>query len=351
MKRLLLIGVLLLSLLPTRGMAKDYEAQKKLEHRAPASAAHTLDITNKYGDVKIQAWDKQEVWIDVTITVDRASGKEQAEKILDRINVEFSNVGNTIKAVTILDFDGFKNINTSFKIDYAVFVPKNISFILKNKYGNINVDHCGGGTNIDIAYGNLTCNDMVGKDATVSVAYGKFNVKNATQLAGGVKYSPMVTIDNVDKLTLEIKYSKLRIGTVKDLMLISKYGSANIAALGKGKIDSGYDDIDIDELLQSISVVQKYGSLNIAKVAKGAENITINSRYTNNNIGLTSGGASYQLEATSRYGKIKLPSNPEPTITHKVAEGSSTSLMANSGSGKPQLTIKIDSQYGDITIK
>jgi len=78
-------GVILLTSLFFVSLASNAEELTKEFHKEyKASASTTLEISNKYGDVVIQNWDKYQVVIDVKVTVEMSS-REKAEKVLNSI--------------------------------------------------------------------------------------------------------------------------------------------------------------------------------------------------------------------------------------------------------------------------
>jgi hypothetical protein len=57
------------------------EVTKEFHKEFKAGTATTLDINNKYGDVVIQSWDKDQIVINVKVTVDLPN-RSRAEKQL-----------------------------------------------------------------------------------------------------------------------------------------------------------------------------------------------------------------------------------------------------------------------------
>src|ERR1035437_9926798 len=72
---------------------------KNIQKEFNADNNTSLEINNKFGKINIIDWDKPTIQINVKITVNH-NNKEKAEQLLDMINVEFSDQGNVIKALT-----------------------------------------------------------------------------------------------------------------------------------------------------------------------------------------------------------------------------------------------------------
>jgi hypothetical protein len=92
---LALIAVFISFSLGAQEVSKEYHKEFK------ADKSTTLDISNRYGDVVITAWDKDQVVIDVRVTVSHPD-KVKAEKFLGMIDVQFSEGTNLITAKTVI---------------------------------------------------------------------------------------------------------------------------------------------------------------------------------------------------------------------------------------------------------
>ena len=71
-------------------------------HKEYTAGTKTLEISNKYGDVVIQSWDKDQIIIDIKVTVDMPN-KEKAQRLLDLIDIQFSEGSDAITAKTVID--------------------------------------------------------------------------------------------------------------------------------------------------------------------------------------------------------------------------------------------------------
>ena len=121
-------------------------------HKEYAAGTNTaLEINNRYGDVVIQSSDKDQVVIDVKVTIEYPN-KEKAEKLLSYIDVRFSEGDNLVSAKTLIDdkfnFTGWGGGSRSFSIDYDIRMPLGTALTLSNKYGNTDIDGPLGGAHL-----------------------------------------------------------------------------------------------------------------------------------------------------------------------------------------------------------
>ncbi|MEM9259420.1 MAG: hypothetical protein AAGA62_07215, partial [Bacteroidota bacterium] len=103
----------------------------------------SVHLENRYGEIKVETWDRDEVKVDVRIKVS-ARDKEAADRIFDRIEINFSGSGNHASATTIIGDRGRKgkslikqiidgdwwnsgnNSSNDFRIYYRVQMPRSV---------------------------------------------------------------------------------------------------------------------------------------------------------------------------------------------------------------------------------
>jgi uncharacterized lipoprotein YehR (DUF1307 family) len=202
---------LITAALPAQEISKEF-------HKEFTAGSKTLDISNKYGDVVIESWDKDQIVIDVKVTVEM-SNKEKAQKFLDLIDVQFSEGASVISAKTIIDdkfnFTGWGD-SRKFSIDYTVKMPVGTDLALSNRYGNTEIDELHGLMNLDIRYGNINAGKLtrgnVKPISNISIAYGKGSIDEAGWLNLTERYVGSMEITKSQAILLDSKYSKLSLG-------------------------------------------------------------------------------------------------------------------------------------------
>src|ERR1700759_2617768 len=83
----------------SRANGDDIEKKKNISKTYSVSSSDQLDITNSFGEVVINTWDKSEIKVDVEITAE-ASSEERAQSLIDNIDVKENRSGNTISFKT-----------------------------------------------------------------------------------------------------------------------------------------------------------------------------------------------------------------------------------------------------------
>jgi S-adenosylmethionine hydrolase len=299
---LILVSSLLLPILLKAGGVKETFTRKITEEFEITPDGKT-SITNQYGNVILNHWEKNTVKLVVHIEV-KASNKNAADDLFDGIKIDFNHSPSNVSAITLLQFtnqnrynDLFNSLadllsskilktNNEFKINYEVWLPFENNVDINLKYGNLTAKSIGGHANIDLKYGNFTLNE----------------VKGNTQLKLGYGKGTMVKIKN---LNAEIKYSHLYADEVQKADLITKYSTINILHANKLNISSGYDNYKIGGI-ESIDIETKYSGYNLT-LAQQVEKVNLNGSYTGFTLKMPNDNA-FEFYTQGKYASFKFPS-------------------------------------------
>ncbi len=216
------LALTMITLFITSNLVTAQEKTKEFHEKWPVSEIKSLNISNKFGEVKVVNEGGSDITIDVVVTVDAAT-ENAADKMLDLIDVEFNKSGSTLNAETTIDND-FKS-QKKFSIDYKINVPPDKNLTISNKYGNTIVNKLNANGNFNIDYGNFSANNLQTPEngsMKLDLAYGNASIDDATDLEVEVSYSP-ISIDNVKTLNVNSKYSQLRVDVAGTVVAESKY--------------------------------------------------------------------------------------------------------------------------------
>lgn len=319
------------------------EKTKEFHETWSASSVKTLEIVNKFGEVKIENNGGNEITIDVVVTVE-ARDEGRANDLLEQIEVEFKKSGNTIKAETLIE-NNFKS-QRKFSIDYVVNIPSDKNLKISNKYGNTLVNSLNANGDFNIQYGNLNANKLMapsGGSMKIALAYGNADVGSAADLDVIIKYSNM-TLGEIQDLKVDSKYSVLDIEEGSSIQIISKYDKFNFEKVKSVNATTKYSHIKIDELSKSLKIEAGYGGVKVAQIAPDFESISITNSYGQVLLGLDE--ASYSIDASCEYCGIAYP---EASFTgNKMKERNTETIDGKVGTGGG--TVMIRSRYGEIKL-
>lgn len=338
----LIIALLLFSAAMARSTGADYT--KQYRKGWSKNGVTGIQISNKFGEVKVNNMGGDSITIKVLITIDNASDSKSRE-MMNRIKISLQKDGNMITGNTDIE-DGFKG-NNSFTIDYLINTPKDKNLFITNKYGNVIVNELDANGSFDVSYGSMTAGKMrtpAGSPIKISVAYGKADLETINDAEIDVKYSKL-NADEIINLQLTTKYSGINFHKVGQLNLDSKYDSYTIDEIGKLKSVSKYTNYKIDLLTGDFDLDTGYGSVRINKVDPKFGKIIINNSYGGITIGMA--GLNYAVDADCDYCDINYPESRYKG--NKIRENHKFSIQGTVGSGGGK--VNITSRYGGIKLE
>jgi hypothetical protein len=332
------------------------EVTKEFHKEYSAGASTTLEISNRYGDVVIQSWEKDQVVIDVKITVELPN-KEKAEKLLSYIDVQFSEGENLISAKTVIDdkfnFSGWSGDSRRFSIDYNIKMPTKTALTLANKYGNTEFNELHGLLNLDVKYGNITAGKMTRGNikplSRLNLAYGKGSIDEAGWLDLTVRYVGSFNITKSQALLVDSRYSKLSLGETSSIVCESKYDNIRIETINNLVLENGYTETNIGTLTKKLSYNGSYGSFSVERVESGFESINLETHYMGVRLGIDE-SASYKLDAKVTYGGLKYNEDNFKN-ERRIVENNSTEVSGTIGKEEtPSASVKVVASYGSVKL-
>jgi hypothetical protein len=320
------------------------EKTKKYHESWPAAGVETLNISNKFGEVKFKNEGGTEITIDVVVTVEGSSERKTSE-MLDKISVSFSKSGSTVKAETSISNN--YNFNGKMSIDYVINTPSDKNLVVSNKYGNTVVNKLNASGDFDIQYGNINANELVapaGGKMNIMLAYGKGNVETAGNLNTDISYSN-ISMGTINDLILESKYSAVEFDKGHIVQIDSKYDKLNFGRVKSVTATTKYTNIRIDYLASVLKVETGYGGIKVNEVAPDFESVSITNSYGQISLGLKN--ASYTVDAKCEYCGISYPE--ERFKGNRMKENTSFEINGKVGAAGGG-NVMIRSHYGEIKL-
>jgi len=332
------------------------EMEKKFHKQYVVEKGTILDLNNKYGTIVIETSETDEVIIDIQVTL-RDPNKDRAERLLNYIDVDFSENDERISVSTVIDdkfsFKGWNSVSRRFSINYFVSMPVWLDLELVNRYGDTDLDDISGRVDIDIKYGNLTASNLNrGNEKPlnkITLAYGKGSIEKSDWLDLNLRYVNGFILNTNTALLLDSKYSKIQIGDVSSIVAVVKYDNIDIERLNNIVMDAGYTDIKIGTLSNKLEIEAGYGSLTVDEIPDGFQSLDIKSKYTGISMGIDR-EANYRLEANISYGGLKY-NEDNFQLRKRIIENNSTEISGIAGKDpEPESTVRINSSYGAIRL-
>jgi len=343
MKSIFRLTIVLLLFATTLVNAAGGEFSKQYRKGWLKSGVTALQITNKFGEVKVNDMGGDSITIKVLITIDNAS-ESRAKELMNKIHISLQKTGGMVTAETEIE-ENFRG-NNSFSIDYLVNVPKDRDLTINNKYGNVIVNELDAKGSFDVAYGSMTAGKMkapAGNPIKIIISYGKATLETINDANMEFKYSKLYA-DEISQVILDTKYSTVNLHKASTITLDSKYDGINIDEIDRLKSVSKYTNYKIGVLNGSLDLDTGYGSVKINKVGAKFDKIQITNSYGGINIGLND--LNYKLKADCDYCDVNYPETRYKG--NRIRENHSFSLDGKVGTGGG--TVSINSRYGGVKL-
>ena len=318
--------------------------EKKVSAHFTVQAGDRLTIDNTYGMIHVNTWDKNEVTIDITVSV-KARTEEKAAEILDRVSFKQEG-GHRIYFKTVIAPVRTVNDNVGPTIDYVISMPKKMAIDLTNKYGDIYLDDLEGSLQLSLKYGALSAQKISGADNNVQVAYGNGSIGSIEVGSIDISYTNF-TIEKSKNLHVKNIFGKLNITAIQDLDINQKYGDLDLGSVGSisGNID--YANVSVDELSVSADLNMKYCTrTEFRSVGAKVKLVKINTSYGNLQLHLVP-STNFSIEAETMYGQLSWPTGVDLREVNSTNYKTDYKGKTGTGSGIMQLSAK----YGNIKFK
>jgi hypothetical protein len=332
------------------------DQSKKVTKSYPLTDRIIFNIENKYGNIDLRDWDKNEVKIDAEIILHNLD-QSTAAKAFDNVEIVFNADDNQIRVSTnykdeffdLLD-RRYSNDDKKFEVNYVVMMPSTLRTKLENKYGNVFISKLESPSTIEVQYGNLQINYLSAQDKNaiteVKLAYSKGTIETCQSVNIELSYSK-ISIQNGLELGIVSKYSKLEIEKGSSINAVSKYDTYDVGTLSEFSGEAHYSNFKFDAISKKIKIDTKYTDFHIRNVPASFDTITIKNSYGSVSIGIDP-AASYTLDADARYANIRYPENSK---VNRFQENTELILNGIVGQSKSPIGIvKIGTSYGGVNL-
>jgi hypothetical protein len=365
--------LLLFIALPFLSWAGDGDFTKNVHKEYDVPKDATIELINKYGYVKVHAWDKRIASIDVNIIANTTS-QDRANELFDKIQIQFTTTNNYIKAETTIDNTSGKNSwwdwknwlgwndnKSSYKINYDVYIPTDLYLKLNLKYGDAFVDRMERDATIKVSYGNLRLDELAAnldldlaysdghlgniKDGKINLRYSDISMANMNNGSLNFKYSD-IKMKNGGIIKAESAYGELNADKIVSLDIHSRYDEIQVEQTDEVFVNSGYSDFDFGKIHKKSSFTSTYGDIIIRDVDAGFSSFDFKTSYTD--IRLNANGQGYRLDASGNYADIK--TTQDFNSTYLIEKSNSKSVKGYAKSEGNTGLIRATLSYGGLRI-
>ncbi|MBR9998634.1 MAG: hypothetical protein KFF73_06675 [Cyclobacteriaceae bacterium] len=324
------------------------EKRKTIEKSYAVSDATEMNISNSFGKVHVETWDKKQVTVKIDIIVN-ASTESRAQEFLDKITVNINDSDPRSELSFNTSIDG-KNAgrNTSFEVNYTVSMPRNNPLDLKNSFGDVYVGPLGGSVKLDVQYGNLNTGALSG-NAEVKLAFGSGFSSIESFKKGELRLSySKLNVSEIGVAEVNSQFSTLEIDKAGTLELTGKYGEIEIGEIESLEADVNFSGFEIEKVLKDIELDIDYGGHISIGLAGTVKKVDIQSSFGPLVLEIPS-GMNANFEANLSFSDLNYDES-RISFSKVIKEHTSSEYVGKIGSGG-EASIIITSKYGSVRLR
>lgn len=324
------------------------EKRKEMNRSFPAQKGDILKIDNRFGNITLEHWNKNEV--EIRVVIESKSNQEQtATENLNKVSIQMDKNGNTISAVTTIKQTQNNNNNNELKVNYTIITPDHLSIDLKQEFGNIVLaDKHEGDCNLLIKFGNISSGNIKGA-LKLNSQFSNVSLGNLTTAWFDLRHSGKVTFQQADNVDVDMQFSNLETGTLNTLKLNERHSNATVGSIKNGIVNVQHSDLKIGGMNQKLDVESlSHSNLEIKELLRSFKGLTINSSFSSVKI-YTVPQIKFSINADASFGDIKIEKNFKQNNANLTEKSNKKSLEADiNGGGSP---IEFNGNFSTISIK
>ncbi len=262
--------LLLFSLgLGTISTAQVIRKSKQLSRSFPVNSNTEIEISNKYGNVNINTWEKDSVRFEIEFEV-KGSKQTKVDKTFNLIDFEFESTKYYATAHTLFIGNSFWNdvsdkgsnffgSKTTARIVFNVYMPSTVNLKISNKYGNIYIGDYTGKLTVELSNGDFKANNLSGY-SIISSEFGSCDIQEMDEGKLNMKYGGLY-LNKGEQLVIESKSSEFHLSEIGGMKISSKRDRFFISQLGSLKGNSDFSRLEIEHINKELDLNAKYGDI------------------------------------------------------------------------------------------
>ncbi len=252
-----------------------------------------VEIISKYGEVIVRTWDLDSVRFEVVV---RAEGRNSSvvTKSMSRVDVRFRKVVSVISAITEIskgggffgnvlnEVEGVVGTNNKLKVDYQVWLPKDVLLSVENKYGDLYIADMEGRVDLDISHGDIKANNF-SQSLNLKHSFGKASfgkIEDGIFKLRGTE----IRIDEIRDLNVESGSSEIRIDKSSTAQFNSRNDKIQLLDVNEMICEGSFTNLTTDLLRGSARLDFSYGDIYLGKIIKDFNSINITGKSTDINL-------------------------------------------------------------------
>ncbi len=342
--------------------AAQFTETKEVSRRFRVQPETRIEISNKYGKIILNPWDKDSVVVKINLRVENKK-LSKLEKQLEEINFDFTNTSNFLiirtrftesasplerelmrVRETLLQSDG------STEINYEVWLPRKNNLRVENKFGDILIGKYAGETDITLSNGKMKASELTGR-TRLNLNFADVSADQITNAQVTSNYSELY-LKTAQKMRISSKSSTFEIIEIDDLETNSRRDKFRIRRAGEIDATGSFSSFRLTELLQKINLRADFGNLDIEKILPGFSSIYIETKSTDVNLAFDP-ACNFAFDITHTKTEVDLSREVEvtdkQTIDAREGKNRLTGFFGNKKENKEK--VLINTSLGELNIR
>lgn len=349
--------IALFCLLPIASPAQFTET-KTIHKQFGVTPETQIEISNKYGKIELNTWEKDSVIIDIEIKIEERK-LSKLEKTLDEIDFDFTKSQHYLIARTkvgsgrsgfekeLLKFkETLLQIDGNIEINYSVWLPATNDLKVENKFGDIFIGDYKGDAEIDLSNGNLKSHNFEGNtDLVLNFSDATINYLKHGRLE--CNFSD-IYIKKAQSAKIKSKSTVFEILEIGELDATSRRDKFRIQRAERVEANGSFSNFRLNELIDRLTLRADYGDIDVEKTATDFSNIFIESKSTDINLYFNK-ESNFGFEIT--HVKTELDFCREISIENEEnIDDKKQKVSGSFGKNAAQNRLQINSDSGEINI-
>src|SRR6185312_3490344 len=150
----------------------------------PIDGNDKIKLSNQYGKITVNTWNRPEVKVDVQIKA-QAEDDGTAQKLLDGVQIRDGKEGDVVYFKTSIEPNNNRSWkiwnwgnkkNHKLEINYTVYMPAKTDLNVEDSYGAIQLPDLNGRVRISSSYGSVSAENLSNPSNTIEGSYGSLKI-------------------------------------------------------------------------------------------------------------------------------------------------------------------------------
>lgn len=305
------------------------KVSKKISKTYKFTNGGELHLENKYGNITVFGWNKNEVSITVNMSVTHKK-KDNAIDLLNRIapvlktSDNYLSVGyeisdkstgffsNLFEKANPFDFD-----RSNVQIDYKVYMPQKTILDIINKFGDVLIEDWDGILKADVQHGDIWINKPITK-ADITLKYGKLKAKSI--INGRINLNNgELDMDNADSMRINSSGSTIDLQTVSSLELYSNKDEVTLDQVRTINGSLKFSNVVLNNLKSELNLDMKIADFNLDNILDRDATIKIEQESSELSLNITD--FPHKFSAVLEEGLVRLPKSFHDVDSQLIDKG------------------------------